>query len=183
MNVWTKPLLLLVSFVLMALPIKAQIATNSWHDGYWGKWVSHNHPFSMPYPGISYDYSLYGNYSGFVIFRKDAHPSEFFFKFQANSYSQPDKKTKRYHLKHNLWYEYSGTVEYYVTEEYPTIADVLKKYNFPFFDCTYDKKGKPCVKRTANAVIKIAPYKKKPKCYNIYFDSVAVGIDMLDSYF
>ena len=183
MNMWSRPLLLFVSIVLMALPVKAQICTSSWRDGYWGKWVYHSHPFTRPYPGISYDYGLYGNYSGFIIYRRTDHPSEYIFKFEANSYSTPDKKTKKFHLKHNLWYEYSGTVEYYVTEEYPTIAAVLKAHEFPFFNCNSGSSGNPCVKRTSKAVIKIAPYKKWPRIYNIYFDNVAIAIDLLDSKF
>ena len=36
----------------------------------------------------------------------------------------------------------------------------------------------PCVKRTCNATIKIAPYKKHPQMYNIWFDGIGVGIDI-----
>ena len=94
-----------------------------------------------------------------------------------------DKSTIKNHLKNNLWYEYSGTVEYYVTEDYPTIESVLRTFDFPYFNCNSGYNGNPCVKRTAKATIKIAPYKKRPKVYNIYFDNVAVGIYMEDSYF
>lgn len=67
-------------------------------------------------------------------------------------------------------------MEYYVTENYPTIEAILRAYEFPYFNCTSGSNGNPCVKRTAHATIKIAPYKKHPECYNIYFDNVAVGI-------
>ncbi len=182
-KMWTKTLLLFVSIAILALPAKAQISTNSWHDGYWGEWKRHTyrHPInSLP---VEYEYSLYGNYSGFIIYKKGAHPSEFIFKFNTDSYSTPNNKQKKYHLKNNLWFVYSGTVEYYVTEKYPTIAAVLKAFEFPYFNCNSGSSGSPCVKRTAKAWIKIEPYKKRPKCYNIYFDDVAVAIDMEDSYF
>lgn len=172
---------LCVFCLLLAIIAKAQISTCSWHDGYWGEWKSHTTRYTYIPP--SYEYDIYGNYSGFIIYKKGAHPSEYIFKFQANSYSTPDKKTIKYHMKNNLWYEYSGTVEYYVTESYPTIAAVLKAFEFPYFNCNSGSSGNPCVKRTANATIKIAPYKKTPKCYNIYFDNVAVGIDMETSTF
>ena len=88
----------------------------------------------------------------------------------------PDKKTIKEHYKSNKWFEYSGTAEYYVTENYPTIAAILKAYDFPHFNSKSGYDGNPCVKRTAKAIIKIAPYKKHPECYNIYFDDVAVAI-------
>ena len=86
-------------------------------------------------------------------------------------------------MKNELWYEYSGFVEYYVTEQYPTITAILRAFEFPKFNCNSGSDGNPCVKRTARATIKIAPYKKRPKCYNIYFDNIGVAIDMEDSFF
>ena len=172
--------LFLLFFVLAA---NAQISTCSWHDGYWGEWKSHTiWRYSNGYPNWN-EYKLYGNYSGFCIYKDNSHPSEFIFKFQANSYIAPDKSTIKNHLKNNLWYEYSGIVEYYVTEDYPTIESVLKAFDFPYFNCNSGYNGNPCVKRTAKATIKIAPYRKRPQVYNIYFDNVAVGIYMEDSYF
>ena len=86
-------------------------------------------------------------------------------------------------MKDNTWYEYTGTVEYYVTEEYPTIESILRAFEFPKFNFKSGSEGNPCVKRTTNAKVKIAPYNKRPKCYNIWFDNIAVGIDLGTSYF
>lgn len=177
-----KKILILIIFTSFALLAKAQISTCSWHDGYWGQWRSHTTRYGYGIPNTN-EYSLYGNYSGFIIYKKGTHPSEYIFKFQADSYSTPDKKAIKYHMKNNVWYEYSGTVEYYVTENYPTITAILKTFEFPYFNCNSGSDGNPCVKRTARATIKIAPYKKRPKCYNIYFDNIGVGIDMEDSFF
>jgi len=165
--------------VIIANVIKAQIKTNSWHDGYWGVWKSHTSSLGSRFN----EFSLYGNYSGFIIYKKDAHPSEYIFKFKADSYVTPDKKTIKYHRKNNVWYEYSGTVEYYVTESYPTIAAILKAFEFPIFNCNSGSSGNPCVKRTAKAIIKIEPYKEHPECYNIYFDDVAVAISFDGAHF
>ena len=172
-----------LSLMTTVIIVKAQISTVSYHDGYWGKWKSHTTRYEYLNIPPSFEYSIYGNYSGFIIYSKYDHPSEYFFKFQANSYVTPDKNTIKYHLKNNIWYEYSGTVEYYVTEAYPTIEAVLRAYEFPHFTYNSGSSGNPCVKRTANATIKIKPYKERPQCYNICFDGVAVGIDMEDSYF
>ena len=166
-------------FIITANAIKAQISTCSWHDGYWGQWKSHSSSLDVRYN----EFSIFGNYSGFIIYKRNAHPSEYIFKFQADSYITPDKNTIKTHFKNKIWYEYSGTVEYYVTENYPTIAAILKAFEFPYFNCNSGSTGNPCVKRTAKAIIKIAPYKKRPQCYNIYFDDIAVGIDMETTYF
>lgn len=169
-----KRFLTILLYVTIAISIKAQIRTCSWHDGYWGEWKSHTTRYSYLPP--SYEYSLFGGYSGFIIYKVGAHPSEYIFKFEAYSYQTPDKKTIKEHYKNNVWYEYSGIVEYYVTEKYPTISAILKAFEFPYFNCNSGYDGNPCVKRRANAKIKIAPYKKQPECYNIYFDDVAVAI-------
>jgi hypothetical protein len=88
-------------------------------------------------------------------------------------YVRPDKKTRKQHHKNNIWYEYSGWVEYYVRDEYPTIEKVLEAYQFPMIQ----PKGETArAKRRARATIRIAPYKEAPECFNIYFDGVAVGI-------
>lgn len=176
-----KKILFFAIVMIMALSVRAQISTCSWHDGYWGQWKSHTTRYEFFPP--HYEYIIYGNYSCFIIYKKGNHPSEYIFKFEIDSYSTPDKKTIKYHKKNNLWYEYSGTVEYYVTEKYPTIYAILKAFEFPYFNCNSGSYDNPCVKRTARATIKIAPYKKRPQCYNIYFDNIGVGIDMEKTYF
>jgi len=167
-----KRFLAILVFMMIVITMEAQIQTNSWHDGYWGQWKSHSSRIDYRYN----EYSLYGGYSGFIIYKKNAHPSEYIFSFQINSYVVPDKKTIKYHQKNNIWYEYSGTVEYYVTERYPTIEAVLREFEFPYFNRNSGSPGNPCVKRTTNATIKIEPYKKHPVCYNIYFDNIGVAI-------
>ena len=165
--------MLLVAIMTILLPVSAQISTCSWHDGYWGKWIQ------------QYSCSILGNYTGFIIYKNYKHPSNYFFQFDIPSYEyiEPTKKIKKEMLKQRKWYEYHGTVEYYVTEQYPTITSVLKTFEFPTFDCDSGSDGNPCVKRTANATIKIAPYKDHPRCYNIYFDDVVVAIDLGSAHF
>ena len=169
-----KRILTIFMLVIIVNVMNAQIKTCSWHDGYWGNWISHTTRYHTLPP--TYEYDLSGSESGFIIYKKGDHPSKYIFKFQANNYDVPDKKTIKLHYKNNIWYEYSGTVEYYVTESYPTIEAILKAFEFPHFNCDSGYNGNPCVKRTANATIKIAPYHKYAECYNIYFDNVAVGI-------
>lgn len=170
---------LCIEFISFA---NAQISTSSWHDGYWGEWKSHTTRYSYLSP--TYEYGLSSSKEGIAIYNKGDHPSAFFFRFAITTYFvNPDKKTKKAHIKYNTWYEYQGKVEYYVTEEYPDIVSILRKYDFPCFNVNSGKEGNPCVKRTANATIKIAPYKDHPRVYNIYFDNVAVAISFDDIWF
>lgn len=164
----------------ISITANAQISTCAYYNGYWGQWKSHTTRYSSFPP--SFEYGMRGNYFGFIIYKRGNHPSEYFFKFQIDSYIEPDKKTKKEMLKNNKWYVFSGTVEYYVTESYSTIESILKEYGFPYFS-SKGKSGEPCAKRVAKAKIQIAPYKDHPRVYNIWFDGVGVGIDMEDTTF
>ena len=164
-----KKILILILLSIFSLMAKSQIYTCYYLDGYWGQWEE------------QIMFRLYGNSHSFSVYEYGTHPSEFIFRFQIHSYSTPDKKTIKHHFKNNLWYEYSGTVEYYVSEEYPTIRTILRKYRFPFYG-GWVRPG-PCATRTAKATIRIAPYKQYPRVYNIWFDDVAVGIDLRDLHF
>ena len=168
-------LLLFVAFVLLTIAAKAQISTkayahistNAYYDGYWGHWKK------------NYVYNLYGNYSGFIIYDIGDHPSRYEFKFQINNYVPPTKQQIKEHYKKQEWYEYSGTVEYFVVEKAPTIKDLLKQFGRPIYHKDiHDEYGNYAVKRVANATIKIAPYKKRPQVYNLWFDDVGFAISL-----
>ena len=170
-----KRLFVIITLVLLATATKAQISTNAYYDGYWGEWKDHTIGY---YPYSYQEYSLFGNYSGFVVYKNGGHPSEFLFKFSIDGYWVPTKKEIKEHLKSKEFFKYSGWVEYYVTEQYPTIKAVLKTFGFPCFTKESGKSDNPCVKRLAKAEIHIEPYKKLPRNYNIWFDDVAVAIDL-----
>ncbi len=175
-----KRLFVIITFALLTIAAKAQISTCAYYDGYWGEWTQ-----QYLLPLYSWEqrkdyYNLYGNYSGFIIYDKEFHPSQYCFKFQINNYVPPTKKQIKEHYKKKEWYEYSGTVEYYVVESEPTIKDVLKATTNPYGS------GFPIynhgAKRVANATIKIAPYKKRPQVYNFWFDDVgfAISLDFIE---
>lgn len=109
-------------------------------------------------------------------FRNRAYPSDdWVFQFTIDDYNKPDKKTRKEHIKYDIPYEYSGTAEYYVSDDYPTIDKVLKEYGFPRLRPHGENVR---VKRTAKARIKIQAYKKEPTRFYIYFDLVGIGIDL-----
>lgn len=160
---------------------KAQIRTNAYYDGYWGEWQIQWLPSLFSSTPEKFYYGLYGNESGFIVYDADLHPSDYVFKFQINNYVAPTKKQIKEHYKRQEWYEYYGTVEYFVVEEYPTIKDILKQWGFPLYG--QHTTGTPIAKRVANATIKIAPYKKHPEVYNIWFDDVAIAIQLVYVHF
>jgi hypothetical protein len=72
-------------------------------------------------------------------------------------------------LKNNLWYEFSGTIEccFSSVPENAIYLDASQSARY----------NKPSIKM---ATIKIAPYKNRPECYNIFFDNSGIGIQLID---
>ncbi len=141
----------------------------------WSSWRDLDNDFSRCHAYGDYDDITFKDENGYFLFRFKIIPGQTFYK-----------QTK-------VWTKYSGTMEYYVSDNYPTIhmifnsffsayskidyltttSDYYYKTINPFLSSEYGK-----VKRTANATIMIAPYKKHPKVYNIHFDDVSFGFDM-----
>ena len=145
------------------------------YKGAWSEWTVEYSHFSSKESVMRHFISLYGNvygasdYSGFS-FKKYGVT---YFKFTIDyPFKVAPKKVRKEHLKKGEWYVYSGTVEYYVNDAYPTAQEIAKYNHFVMPDPRLDVT--PCVKRTCNATIKIAPYKKHPECYNIWFDGIGV---------
>jgi len=165
-----------------------------YYDGYWGNWST-------------YSAQMRGNYNGFVLHDSWEHPSNYYFSFEIDHRTPPTKKEVKEHYKKNLWWEYTGSVEYYVCDVYPTIKDCFKQFGRPLkksdIETTeYNSKlsvlratkirqqgsfvANGLTKRTARATIKIAPYSYKnlkPMVYNFWFDGVGFAIDLDWSYF
>ena len=154
----------------------AQISTCAYYDGYWGEWKKQYTEFL--YSSNSSYIKIYGNYSGFIVYNTSSHPSEYTFKFQIDSYTIPTKELLKYHRKNNIWFEYTGYVEYFIDNSYPTIKEALRIFGF-----AYVSNNPSAIKRTAKARIKIAPYKDHPIVYNIFFEDVGIGIDLGTVYF
>ncbi|MCD8303445.1 MAG: hypothetical protein LUC86_01270 [Prevotellaceae bacterium] len=115
--------------------------------------------------------SRYNDGSGFTL---KSDPGEIvYFEFRITNYRAPSKDEIKRHYKTNQWYEYQGTVSYYVSDDYPTSEEIAKCSEFVIPDPRKDVS--PRVKRTAKATIKIAPYKYNPSVYNIWFDDIGIG--------
>lgn len=119
---------------------------------------------------------FYGNYTSFHLFDEPNKPwSDVHFSFTIYNYVEPSDDVKKQHRMSKEWFQYNGIVEYWVCDEYPTIKDVLSEFMWPAI-CS--KGNGVRVKRTANAIIRIEPYKKHPRVYNFIFDNVAFAIDL-----
>lgn len=159
-----------------------------YYDGYWSTWLGYGGSFSTVHAK--------GTFDGFCLYYYNNHPSEYFFKFyisNPSNYSEYEIKQiykSKWDFKGKGWLEYSGIVEYYVTDDYPTIKSQLKaiqqgKLQWGWIGGDYNRKdnkkfGGIAVKRTAQARIVIQPFKLKHnwRCYNIYFDDVAIGLEV-----
>lgn len=138
-------------------------------NGIWGEWEK------------AYSYAIKGKYDDFILYDKYRHPSEYIMRVKIYYYSE-EKKAKKLRLK-NGWYEYSGVVEYYTTdynsqylnfnfERWPHGCLTAKGTDItPIIDKKYVKVNQ------REAKINIQAYKgKDPRCYNIYFDNIGIGI-------
>lgn len=150
-----------------------QIALCTYYDGYWGNWER-------------YYIQTYGNYGGIIFVPHGDHPSDWMWKFTIDNYHSPSKEEIRYHYKYNKWYEYTGVFEYYISDEYQSLRQMFKDgYHNPIIspkNHRVEKGERPCKKVCVAVTIKIAPYKKHPKVYNIFFRDCAFGIDLCDNY-
>lgn len=131
--------------------------------GYWSPWEN------------AFGANVCGSFSGFSIAYSSDQNWDWYIRFHIDNYRVPTKEEMKALKKVDRWLEYKGTVEYYVIDEYPTIEDVMRAFGPRLLP---PKGPNHRVKRTAKATIKIAPYKKFPKVYNILFDGVGYAIDL-----
>lgn len=159
-----KKILIAVIVLLFAIPMMGQgyIQTCRMIGGYWDEWKD------------NYNTSVKGYVDNFVIYESYRHPSDYCLKVVIKDFSMPDKKTRRMHMKNDKWYVYSGYIEYYALPS-SSIGDYV--WRFPEGEC-YDTKinKKNLYLKRIRATIKIAPYKDRPRTYNIWFSDYAVGI-------
>lgn len=150
-----------------AIPAIGQISTCTNINGYWGKWIQ---PWGI---------EVTGNVDDFVIYPDGFHPSDYYFRVVITNYNQPTKEEMRLHKKKNMWYTYTGYVEYFVSinsrGNWDTVDSVVRGFPNNGGRAARASFGK---KKTSKATIKIEPYKKSPRVYNIWFEGYGVGIQL-----
>ena len=167
-----------ISVIIMwfiAISASAQLSMAAYYDGYWSEW-KHDSSYS---PTIK----IQGNYDGFIIYLGSEGPWEYRFKFTIDNMSFPDKKQRKKDIKEDKWYVFTGTVEYYVGNHHSTALSIFRQTKGPNLCSRVLATGLPAKKVTSRATIKIPAFKKLPRVYNIWYDNVALAIDLGTMYF
>ena len=149
----------------------AQINFCAYFDGFWSPW------------GEVTEARVYGSYEGFVVHTVSEGPWNYRFKFTIHDFKVPNKKQRKKDIKANRYYEFSGTVEYYVSDIYPSALSVFRDNKGPNLLPSKNRRGNPAKKITSKATIRVAPFKDVPRNYNIWYDGVALGINLNTTYF
>lgn len=161
-------------FLSTALNANAQSIAFS-YKGDWSSWIpicdSDRYWGTYSWGGTSLKISRYADMSGIIL--KSPGGREVF-SFQISNFNFPNKKTRKEHLKTDKWFVLYGTVDYYVNDNYPTAEDLAKNCLLVIPNPRSDQS--PSVKRHTTCEIRIAPFKKEPTCWNVYFDGIGIGI-------
>lgn len=162
-------------FLSMALNANAQSIAFSYKSD-WSSWMpicgSGLSWSTSSWGGNSLNISRYTNMSGIILHSQGGRE---ILSFQINKFTLPDKKARKEHLKSGQWFSFYGTVDYYVNDDYPTAEDLAKNCRLVIPNPRTDQS--PSVKRHTVCEIRIAPFKKEPECWNIFFDGIGIGID------
>lgn len=155
---------------------QTQVCSNI--NNVWGDW------------NTLYDATITGRFSDLMFCQNYTHTSDYYFRVTITNFSIPDKKTKRAHIKQDIWYTYSGYVEYapyiskfdgskmiYEPSNSPEgKLNALKYfYKAPDDDIIFNINR---YRRRVKATIKIAPYKNTPEVYNVWFEGFGIGIQL-----
>lgn len=143
----------------------------AYFDGFWSPWIA------------SSEARVYGNYEGFIIYTDADGPWDYRFKFTIHDFKVPNKKQRKKDIKANKYYEFSGTVEYYISDDNPSAREAFRKNKGPKFISAKSDNGWPTRKVTSKATIRVRAFKDYPRTYNIWYDGVALGIDLNTTYF
>lgn len=158
-----------IKILLLIIPLLSSTTSNLFSQevcfNYMGSWSSW-----APCPG---KITKYIDDSGLVLRTQGGLE---FFKFHINNYRKPTKEEIKQHFKNNKSFIYYGTVEYYVSDHYPTAKDFSKASAFVVPDPRLDIT--PVVLRHAKCEIRILPYQKQPEVYYIMFDDIAIEISI-----
>jgi len=154
----------LLSFVVYSqAPI---VEFGSYYDSYWGEWHGGD------------NYKAKGTYNDFVAYWYINHPSEYYFKLTFNVPNaingEVPKKERKRRLKNNQWYEYEGTIEFYLNDNISTVKQWVMNFGKIGRGYPYRNIGNN-IRIEYPCKIRIAPYKDNPRTYNIFFDKFGIA--------
>ena len=140
------------------------------YKGSWSSWKSWDDPYTK---GSISKYGTGDSRTGLCFKSRGGIQ---YFSFYIPNYKLPTKKQRNEHMESGKWFEYSGYVNYYVNDKYPTAEALAKSNTLVIPDPRIDKT--PNAQRQTRAIINIAPFKHKPEVFNVVFDDIAIGIDI-----
>lgn len=127
------------------------------YQGYWTEWAL-----------VRLD--IRGGYNGMTFRPMNSDPWLYYLGFTIDNFAFPTKQEIKAHKKENREYFYTGTCEYYVCDEYPTITSILKKFKRPIpIHPEKTTKYRNVRKVTEKVTIVIAPFENVPEVYTIVF--------------
>lgn len=155
-------MLLLCSGLALA-QVRCYVSYSACIDGIYGAWSQ------------TYTDFYYGRFSEVYQIGEYRHPSEYSWKLTLHDFVRPDEKQIKEHYRKKEAWEYSGTLEYYVSDAYPTSLSQLKAFGYLAvapWNHVVSKGQTPCVKRIQKVSVTILPYKDFPHCYNVFYHDV-----------
>lgn len=128
----------------------------------WGDW------------NTAYHARLNGKYDDLIVTSNSYnHPSEYIARIKLNNFKiEEDKKERKRRIKANEWYVYEGTITIKVEGEEDLLYFVKIFPNYGSYHFSRE------TEKTYKATIKIAPYEKSPKTYNIFFEDYGIAISI-----
>lgn len=168
---------ILLSFILLLniIAISAESNCHSYSaslDGTWDKWKACNWSFSI----------VHGN--EFRFYGANDNPRDYFFTIRYNG-TDPTKDEIKKHHKNQEWYEYTGTLTYFIDDDFPTAYSVLEKYSW-LATKKLHKQNRPILTKQVQCRILLSPdtFYKKSRSWtiNVFFNDsgkqVAFGISV-----
>ena len=151
------------------------IKTCLYKTNYWTDWTEYSSEiFCGSWSQITVCYYNFGN----------VNTSCFDFRLTIDNFSIPDERTREQHLNNGSWYEYSGTIEYWIDDEHMDFISCCNYTQLPSRAIPCKKHDNtPSIIKKSHAKIQIAPYESYPQTYNIWFEGVGFAFDMCGQHF
>lgn len=157
-------------FITSSFCCSANISYCACIDGIWGEW-------QYDYLG---QYRFYAPGNELIMYHAMTDRWNYCFRLTMDGFSIPSESVRKQYLKSKTWYEYSGTIEYFLStsDQTQTLKDVLKRSKIPNY---FKEDPNPIIgpgrKVVSKCTIKIAPYERTPRVFNVFVGDCAFGFD------
>jgi len=140
-----------------------QVKRATYIDGIWGEWKEQYGVMVLEDTGL-------------IIYSKHNHPSNYVFRLRLLDYQgKSNKKDRKRKMKNGQFYEYHGTVEFFIFYEGVNMNEATKSFIEQSLGYTASKQ-EATKQITLPATIKIQPQRKGSDIYNIFFNGFGMAI-------